>query len=102
MSDKRENGKSPTAKDLLTRLKKKSGGTDTAEKKNTSYSDFVARREQEAKAEELADLPLDDLDFNTIYDEVYAEAREEEIKNSAPTSYDIAASECFGEASAAE
>ena len=102
MSDKRENGKSPTAKDLLSRLKKKSGENDTAEKKNTSYSDFVARREQEAKAEELADLPLDDLDFNTIYDEVYAEAREEEIKNSAPTSYDIAASEFFGEASAVE
>ena len=49
MSDKKDNGKSLTAKDLLSRLKKNSAETNGAEKKNTTYSDFVAKREKEAE-----------------------------------------------------
>jgi len=115
MSDKKENGKSPTAQDLLTRLKKPKNEENAGEKKAaTTYEAFVAGREPKKKKEafsvdeaEIAALTPDpadeitpeDVDFSSIYDEVYAEvAAEAEAAEAAAAEpgLDGAAAEFFG------
>lgn len=88
MSDNKENGKSLTAKDLLSRLQKsKSDVKDQSEaRKNATYQDFIAGRDKEASEKNAkakvekntgkgAEFLDDEIDFAAVYDEVYGETR---------------------------
>lgn len=87
MSDNKENGKSLTAKDLLSRLQKSKSDEKMASeaKKNATYQDFIADRDKdvtvkpakkkaEKKVDHSAEFLDDEIDFAAVYDEVYGES----------------------------
>ncbi|MBQ4066688.1 MAG: hypothetical protein IJD22_03475 [Clostridia bacterium] len=101
MSENNRDKNSPTAQDLLTRLKKpKSAEGAAGEKKNTTtYQDFVASREKAngpKPAPVSSEMPAEDeLSFESIYDEIYAE---DEAPADPQSTLDAAAAEFFAAA----
>lgn len=123
MSDNNTNKTSPTAQDLLTRLQKPKAESGAAgEKKSATYRDFIENRERMAPApiekpavqrpapvEEapaapeapvfddpiIDDTVMDNLEFATVYDEVYAEVEEPAAEDT--VSFDEAAAMFFEE-----
>lgn len=94
MNDNKENGKSMTAQDLLTRLKK-SKASDNAgndSKRSATYEDFVAKRGKEPPVEiSDAEMYIEE-EPSSVYDDVYLETEDDAV------SYDDMAAEFFAEA----
>lgn len=97
MSDNKGNGKSPTAQDLLTRLKKPKGADTEMQTDNpgNTYKDFIAKRENRKKdsfsiddseivaaaaPEEVEEIVYDDSAFEAAYNEAYAEAEGDSLE----------------------
>ena len=93
MSDNK-NKKSPSAQDLLTRLKKKPEDKPAAEKKSSTYKDFLEKRNKNKEADTIGAVTADVKDAGSVYDEVYAAPEEHDAPE---VSLDAAAAAFFDE-----
>ena len=75
MSDNK-NKKSPSAQDLLTRLKKKPEDKPAAEKKSSTYKDFLEKRNKNKEADTIGAVTAD-------------------VKDAAKRPLDFASTACF-------
>lgn len=73
MSENKGNKKSPSAQDLLTRLKKKPEEKTAGEKKSSTYKDFLEKRNKNKNEEAIAPSFNEEKDaaVGSVYDEVY-------------------------------
>lgn len=104
MSENKENGKSLTANELLSRLQKskKNAEGQSAARKNTTYQDFIQKREEKqmfSEEESFAgeELAEEEIDFASVYDEIYAETAADDIPPFAEDTQMSAEDESFDE-----